>query len=88
MGPSALEEADRRQGAVLLEVLEKHPITLTLEELVRTQTIQRLGDEDAEATEHAITELRRVGLLHRNGDVIAPTLAAIRAEELMEMRIS
>ena len=78
-------EHHRRQAGILTEVLEQFPITLTVEELVRTQATQRLGDQQAEPWEQAITELRRDGLLRLNGEVIEPTLAAIRANELLDM---
>lgn len=34
-----------------------------------------------------ITELRRDGLLRLNGEVIEPTLAAIRANELLDVTV-
>ena len=80
-------EDHRRQMGILCEVLEQFPTTLTVEELVRTQATQRLGDQQAEPWEQAITELRRDGLLRLNGDVIEPTLAAIRANELLDVTI-
>lgn len=81
------EEDRRRQQGILCEVLERFPINLTVEELVRTQATQRLGDQEAEPWEQAITELRRDGLLRLNGDVIEPTLAAIRANELLDVTV-
>ncbi|HEX5930044.1 MAG TPA: hypothetical protein VFY48_11710 [Solirubrobacterales bacterium] len=79
------EEDLRRQQGILGEVLEQFPVTLTVEELVRTQAVQRLGDQKAEPWEQAIIELRRDGLLRLNGDVVEPTLAAIRANELLDL---
>jgi hypothetical protein len=81
------KEDRRRQVGILCEVLEQFPLTLTVEELVRTQAIQRLGDQQAEPWEQAITELRRDGLLRLNGHVIEPTLAAIRANELLDVTV-
>jgi len=81
------EEDRRRQQGILLEVLEQFPVTLTVDELVRTQATQRLGDQDSEPWEQAITDLRRDGLLRLNGEVVEPTLAAIRANELMDMQV-
>jgi hypothetical protein len=46
-----------------------------------------LGDQDPEPWEQAITELRSDGLLRLNGDVIEPTLTAIRANELLDVTI-
>ena len=81
------EEDRRRQQSILCEVLEQFPLTLRVEELVRTQATQRLGDQSAEPWEQAITELRRDGLLRLNGEVVEPTLAAIRANELLDVTI-
>ena len=67
--------------------MEQFPVTLTVEELVRTQATQRLGDEEHEPWEQALTELRRDGLLRLNGDVVEPTVAAIRANELLDMTV-
>jgi len=80
------EEDRRRQQGILLEVLEQFPVTLTVEELVRTQATQRLGDQGSEPWEQAITDLRRDGLLRLNGEVVEPTLAAIQANELLDMQ--
>jgi hypothetical protein len=77
------QEDDRRQEGILLEVLEQHPVALTIEELVRTHATQRLGDQPSEPWEQAITELRRKGLLRLNSDVVEPTLAAISLYELL-----
>jgi len=77
----------RRERGVFLEVLEQFPILLTVEELVRTQTTQRLGDQDPELWDQAITEVRRKGLFRLNGKVVEPTLAAHSAKELLEMRV-
>lgn len=81
------EEDHRRQQGILCEVLERFPVTLTVEELVRTQATQRLNDQQAEPWEQAITELRRDGLLRLNGNVIEPSPAAIRANELLDMTV-
>ncbi len=81
------EEDRRRQQGILSEVLEQFPATLTVVELVRTQVTQRLGDQDPEPWEQAIAELRRYGLLRLNGEIVGPTLAAIRANELLDVTI-
>lgn len=79
------EEDHLRRLNILCEVLQQFPATLTVEELVRTQATQRLGDQQAEPWERAITELRGDGLLRLNGEVVEPTLAAIRANELFDV---
>ena len=79
------DEDHRRELGILSEVLKQFPVTLTVEELTRTQMTQGLGDQEAEPWERAITELRRGGLLRLNCEVVEPTLAAIRANELFDV---
>lgn len=81
------EKERNRQEMAFIEVLERFPVTLTVDELVRTLATRRLGDEDREPWEQAITQLRRDGLLRLNGNVVEPTVAAIRASELMEVGV-
>lgn len=67
------------ESAILQLVLALHPATLTLVELTR-----ELGEaEDAEAVERAIRDLSAAGLLHRGGDLVLPTRAALRFDELL-----
>ncbi|HEX5928375.1 MAG TPA: hypothetical protein VFY48_03190 [Solirubrobacterales bacterium] len=81
------ERERNRQEMAFIEVLERFPVTLTVDELVRTLATRRLGDEDREPWEQAVTQLRRDGLLRLNGNVVEPTVAAIRASELMEVGV-
>ncbi|MGN6258900.1 MAG: hypothetical protein ACTHN3_14320 [Solirubrobacterales bacterium] len=75
-------EDDRDQRAVLIHVLEEDSPPLTLTDLIR-----ELAAGDEEFTEQdriarAIRELIAVGLLHRSGDLVLPTRAAVRFYEL------
>jgi hypothetical protein len=72
------DEADtREEQRVLREVLDYHPGTFTLEELIRELTgcSTRFGDRDA--IERAVRDLAAVGLIHRRGDVLFPTRTAV-----------
>jgi hypothetical protein len=74
--------------AILDEVVEQHPLRLTIGELTG-----RIVADPSDATEvgtarHAIRDLRRACLVrYRNDDeLVEPTQAAIRAHELLGMR--
>ena len=83
---SPVDDHSRRQAAILSEVLEQFPALLTVAELVRAVATGRLRDQDPEAWEHAITGLCQYGLLRRTDDVVEPTVAAILANDLQEIR--
>jgi hypothetical protein len=72
------------EAAVLRQLLVLHPVQLTLEELVR-----ELGDDPDEfaakdAVGRAVRELGAAGLVHRIGEVVLPSRAALRFDELLE----
>jgi hypothetical protein len=73
----------RAEAAVLRQLLALHPVQLTLEELVREVS----GDPDDfaanDAVERAVRELIAAGLVHRSGDVVLPSRAALRFDELL-----
>lgn len=73
------EEDAKCERAVLTVVLSSHPTQITQADLVRD-----LADDPAErdGIERAIRDLTRTGLLHRSGDFVLPTRAAIRADSL------
>lgn len=83
--PLAAED-ESRESAVLTEVLHLHPTNPTLTELVRL-----MGADPADAFnevdgwERAIRELCHHGLLRQEGQVVAPTIAAVRFAELFEV---
>jgi len=77
---STAEEDAALESAVLQQVLALHPATLSLDELVR-----ELGEEDdAEPVERAVRDLTAAGLLRRSEDLVLPTRAALRFDELLE----
>jgi hypothetical protein len=76
------------EAAVLRQLLALYPVQMTVDELVR-----ELADEETEAggadfalrdaVERAVRELGAAGLLHRNGEVVVPSRAALRFDELL-----
>jgi hypothetical protein len=73
----------RDQGAVLTEILVLHPAHLRLSELVREIAAGAADFEKKDAIERAVRDLVGVGLLFRNGDLVLPTRAALRFDELL-----
>ncbi|HKF83554.1 MAG TPA: hypothetical protein VKB23_11400 [Solirubrobacterales bacterium] len=75
-------EDQRDERAVLVHVIEVHPATLKLSDLIR-----ELSDpEDAserDQIERAVRELVKSGLLFRAECGVLPTRAALRAYELL-----
>jgi hypothetical protein len=71
------------EAAVLRQLLTLHPVQLTLEETVRE--IAGAADDFAlrDAVERAVRELAVAGLVHRSGDVVLPSRAALRFHELL-----
>jgi hypothetical protein len=70
------------ESAVLQLVLALHPATVTLGELARELGADAADDRDA--VERAVGDLGGAGLLHRREDIVLPTRAALRFDELME----
>ena len=80
-----VEEDAKIEAAVLRQLLALHPVQLTLDELVR-----EVGGEEVagfalrDAVERAVRELVVAGLVHRSCEVILPSRAALRFEELLD----
>jgi hypothetical protein len=72
------------EAVVLRQLLALHPIQLTLEELVRE--VADDPDEFAvkDAVARAVHELGAAGLVHRIGEVVLPSRAALRFDELLD----
>lgn len=71
------EEDDVYEHSVLRHVLISQPTILRLCDLTR-EVRPELGDSDpADAVNRAVRELVKVGLLHRQGECILPTPAAV-----------
>lgn len=71
------------EAAVLRQLLALHPVQLTLGELVREIAGEPRGFALADAVARAVRELAAAGLVHRSGDVVLPSRAALRFEELL-----
>jgi len=71
------------EGAVLSQLLALHPIQLTLTELFREVAGDEAGFEQRDALERAVRQLTAAGLAHRNGDLVLPSRAALRMDELL-----
>ncbi|MFL5897627.1 MAG: hypothetical protein ACJ76D_04070 [Solirubrobacterales bacterium] len=79
------EEDDREQAAILRQVLELYPATLTMDELVRETTGGGTREfPEFDAIQRAVRELAGTGLLHRpsEDELVRPTRAAHRYSEL------
>jgi len=75
------------EAAVLRQLLALYPVQMTVDELVRElgEGTENGGAEFAlrDAVERAVRELGAAGLLHRNGEVVVPSRAALRFDELL-----
>ncbi|HSR94120.1 MAG TPA: hypothetical protein VLK56_04580 [Solirubrobacterales bacterium] len=71
------------EAAVLRQLLALHPVPLTLRDLQR-EIAGEPGDFAArDAVERAVRDLTAAGLVHRSGDVVLPSRAALRFDELL-----
>jgi hypothetical protein len=71
------------ESAVLQLVLEFHPAQVTVAELVREVGGESPGFAVRDAVERAVRDLAAVGLLHRRDDLVLPTRAALRFDQLL-----
>jgi fermentation-respiration switch protein FrsA (DUF1100 family) len=71
------------EAAVLRQLLALHPIQLTVGELSREIGGDAGDFAQTDAVERAVRELAAAGLVHRVGDVVLPSRAALRFEELL-----
>ncbi|MGN6663022.1 MAG: hypothetical protein ACTHK6_02260 [Solirubrobacterales bacterium] len=76
-------EDRQEEQAVLLHVVQSHPTTLRLSDLIRD-----LSDpedfHDRDRLERAVRELIKGGLLFRSGGAVLPTRSALYAYELLD----
>jgi hypothetical protein len=79
--PAAEDRAT--EAAVLRQLLALSPVQLTLDELKREIAGEQGGFVLLDAVGRAVRELAAAGLVHRNGDVILPSRAAQRFDELL-----
>jgi hypothetical protein len=71
------------EGAVLRLLLELHPAPISFEELLREIAAGAADFAQRDALERAVRDLAATGLLHRNGDLVLPSRAAVRFDELL-----
>jgi hypothetical protein len=76
------------EAAVLRQLLALHPVQVTVAELIRELAGEETDEGGAEfalrdAVARAVRELGAAGLLHRSGDLVLPSLAALRFEKLL-----
>jgi hypothetical protein len=72
---------EKHVEVVLTEIIILHPDHLTSEELV-VRLEDGPSNTDRVAILDSLQELKRSGLTRRNGDVVEPTHAALRAAEV------
>lgn len=77
------EQDDATEAAVLCHLLALHPIQLSLSELSREITGGPGDFAQRDAIERAVRNLAAGGLLHRSGELLLPSRAALRADELL-----
>ena len=74
-------DTDTTASAVLEILLEDYPAQFHIEEVIR-EVAPSAGFGDRDEVANAIRDLVRAGLLHRSGDFVFATRAAIRGAEL------
>ena len=72
------------ESAVLQQVLELHPVQVTVAELVREIGGESPDFARRDAIERAIRDLSGAGLLHVHDPFVIPTRAALRFNELLD----
>ena len=75
--PAPAEEDDVYEQAVLRHVLFAQPTVLRLCDLIREVRPEIGESAPRDAVERAVRELIKVGLLHRQGECVLPTPAAV-----------
>lgn len=75
---------DREQEAILDHLLCEHPDQLTVGELIQEFTRGEGDISYVRQIEHCVAELTGAGLIHREGEAIRPTRAALRFHRLHE----
>ena len=78
-------DADRvTESAAMRLLLQLHPTQITVEELIGELVGQQPGFAERDSVERAVRDLAAIGLLHRNGELLLPTRAALRLSELLD----
>lgn len=71
------------EAAVLQQVLFLHPTQTSFDELLREIAADSDDFGERDAVERAVRDLSAVGLLRRADELVLPTLAALRFDELL-----
>jgi hypothetical protein len=79
---NAAEDA-ATESAVLQQMLDFHPVQVTVAELVREVGGESPGFAERDAIERAVRDLTGAGLLHEHNAFVIPTRAALRFNELL-----
>lgn len=85
--PEAQERRD--QLAILVTVIDLHPVQVTLSELLRELVLDPDDFGEGDRVKRAVRDLAGVGLLHRHDfrnrpdALVVPTRVALRASELL-----
>ncbi len=78
LDPSSPAGEDRRtESAVLALLLDEHPSRLTMDELILVLCADPDRGDPQDAGRRAVAELVGAGLVHRDGNFLAPTRAAL-----------
>jgi hypothetical protein len=77
----------RDQGIVLIHVLTLHPAHLRLAELIREVTAGSADFRETDRFERAARDLVSVGLLSESAELLLPTRAALRFNEIVAVGV-
>jgi hypothetical protein len=83
-GATTAAQDVKDRARVLREVLDLYPETLTLDELVRELTVDSVEFQERDRVQRAVRDLIAGGLIHRVGDLVLPTRAAVNFHGLSE----
>lgn len=71
------------EAAVLQQLLYLHPAQISFGEVLREVATDPTDFGQRDEVERAVRELGAAGLLRREGELVLPTLAALRCDELL-----
>jgi predicted transcriptional regulator len=77
------EQDSAIEAAVLRQLLALHPVQLTLGDLLREIAGKPRDFASKDGVERAVRDLIAAGLVNRSGDVVLPSRAALRFDELL-----
>jgi len=80
---SPAEEDAALEAAILGHLLALHPSRISFDELLREIAEEPEDFSQRDAVERAVRDLTAAGLLHRGDDLVQPSRAALRFDELL-----